>query len=47
MLYTRKSQAWEAMLSQHAMQLTLPIKEPAEGEKDEEGEGRNLSGSLM
>ena len=25
---------------------TLPTKEPAEAQKDEEGEGRDLSGSL-
>ena len=25
---------------------TLPIKEPAEAQKDEEGEGRNFSDSL-
>ena len=57
------SQAWEVMLSKHAMCQaitglgsdaipaynavnTLPIKEPAEVQKDEEGESRNFSGSL-
>ena len=33
------SQAWEVMLSQNAMQLTFPIKEPAEAKKDEMGGG--------
>ena len=32
-------QAWEMMLSQSAMQLTFPIKEPAEAQKDEMGGG--------
>ena len=58
-----QSQAWEVMLSQHAMcqpiialedhiisacnaVKTLPIKEPVEAQKDEEGEGRDFSGSL-
>ena len=35
MLCASQSWAWEIMLSQNAMQLTLPIKEPAEAEKDE------------
>ena len=39
------SQAWEMMLSQNAMQLTLPVKEPAEALKDEREEGREFSGS--
>ena len=39
--------AWEAVLSQHAMQFkTFPIKEAAEVQNVEEGEGRDFSGSL-
>ena len=34
-----QAQAWEMMLSQNAMQLTLPIKEPAEAQKKEMGGG--------
>ena len=34
MLYASQSQALEAMLFQHAVQLTLPIKEPAEAQND-------------
>ena len=47
MLCASQSQTWEVMLSKHAMQSkTLPIKEPTEAQKDEEGEGRDFSGSL-
>ena len=46
MLCANQSQAWEAMLSKQAMQLTLPIKEPAEDQSDRKGKGRNFSGSL-
>ena len=46
MLCASQSQAWEAMLSWHAMQLTLSIKEPAEAQNDRKGEGRDFSGSL-
>ena len=30
------------MLSQHAKQLTLPIKEPAKAQNDRKGEGRDF-----
>ena len=44
-LLNRKSQAWEAMLSQNAMQLTLPIKEPTEAQNDRRRVGRDFSDS--
>ena len=37
-LLNSQSQAWEMMLSQHAMQLTSPMKEPAESQNDRRGE---------
>ena len=37
-LLNSQSKAWEMMLSQHAMQLTSPIKEPAEAQNDRRGE---------
>ena len=40
-----QSQVWEAMLSQHAMQLT-PYKRAWRSSEQEEGEGRDFSGSL-
>ena len=46
MLYASQSLAWEAMPSQHTMQLTLSIKGPAEALNDRRGQGRDLSGSL-
>ena len=36
-LLNSQSQALEMMLSQNAMQLTLPIKEPADAQNDKEG----------
>ena len=38
-LLNSQSQAWEMMLFQNAMQLTLLIKEPAEAQKDKTGGG--------
>ena len=38
-LLNSQSQTWEVMLSQYAMQLTIPVKEPAEGQKEEMGGG--------
>ena len=34
MLCASQSQAWKAVLSQHVMQLTLPIKESTEAHND-------------
>ena len=45
LLYSQ-SQAWEVILSQHAIQLTLPIKEPSEAQNDRRGEGWDFSSSL-
>ena len=44
-LLNSQSEAWEAMLSKIAIQLTLPIKEPAEDQIDRRGDGRDFSGS--
>ena len=42
-----QSQTYEMMLYQHAIQLTLPIKEHAEAHNNrEEEEGRDFAGSL-
>ena len=45
-LLNSQSQAWGVMLTQHAMQLILPIKEPVEAQNDRRRDGRDLSGSL-
>ena len=36
-LLNSQSQAWEAMISQNTMQLTFPIKDPAEAQKETGG----------
>ena len=41
-----QSQAWEAMLFQNVMQLTLLIKEHVEAQNNRRGEGRDFSDSL-
>ena len=38
-LLNSQTWAWEMILAQNAMQLMLPLKEPAEAEKDEMGWG--------
>ena len=45
MLCASQSQAWDAIPACNTVK-TLPMKEPAKAQEDEEGEGRDISGSL-
>ena len=44
--HTNQSQAQEEMLSQHAMHLNTPHKKACRSSENEEGEGKDFSGSL-